>query len=110
MSTVVDCLFCGAGLSSKKSKVNHLKVIQSSQPGEPSPFLAALSSFRSLVVGRSVGPFVHLCEKKLPSEYQMVTKTYLPTYVIVVIVVRVVTLVTVVTIATVVTEGYNPII
>ena len=51
-------------------------------------FLAASSSSRSLVVGlsvrRSVCPSVGLSVdfvKKLPLEYQMVTKTYLkPTY------------------------------
>ena len=46
-------------------------------------FLAAQSSSRRLVVSRSVGPSVGwsvTLVKKLPVEYQMVTKTYLPSY------------------------------
>ena len=42
-------------------------------------FLAALSSSRSLVVGRLVGPLVMFL-KKWPLEYQKVIKTYLCTY------------------------------
>ena len=47
-------------------------------------FLAALSSSRTTVLGRSVCPSVGLsvgdvCEK-WPLEYQKVIKTYLPTY------------------------------
>ena len=44
-------------------------------------FVAAQSSSRRLVVCQSVGPSVCLSEtfvKKWPLEYQMVTKTYLP--------------------------------
>ena len=57
------------------------------------PFLAALSSSRSLVVGWSVRPSVHLCENV----------TFLPTYETIVTVVTLVTVVTVVTVMTVAT-------
>ena len=74
-------------------------------------FLAASSSSRSLVV---VGLSVCLSRdfvKKLPLEYQIVTKTYLkptylPTYATVVTVVPVVTVMTVVKVVTVVTKNY----
>ena len=69
------------------------------------PFLVAQSSSRHLG-GRSVGRLVRSFVYLRPFEYQMVTKTYLPSYlkVIVVMSVTVVTVVTIVKVVTVVTQ------